>query len=227
MSALAHFCLLGLVLSLPRPHGALRPHAVSVELVALPPGGAAPKARAVPAEVPEPKPPPLPAKPKEVLLPARPRGPKPKPKPHREEIFRPPEPKQEKSLEDLLAEMREDAGEQPQAQPERTASAPSPEAGAGGGVVVSAAVRDWMVRVKRHVQRSWVVPPGFRKQALATHVMITLDAAGNVVNTRIERRSGNPWYDEGVVRGITKASPLPPPPEPGDWPFIFAPEDSL
>jgi TonB C terminal len=29
------------------------------------------------------------------------------------------------------------------------------------------------------------------------------------------QRSGNPWYDEGVVRSIRKASPLPAPPEPG------------
>ena len=39
------------------------------------------------------------------------------------------------------------------------------------------------------------------------------------------RRSGNPWYDESVVRAIQKASPLPPPPEAGEWPFVFKPED--
>jgi hypothetical protein len=43
---------------------------------------------------------------------------------------------------------------------------------------------------------------------------------------RITRRSGNPWYDEGVVRGIQKASPLPPPPRAGDWDFVVLPEDA-
>jgi TonB family protein len=71
------------------------------------------------------------------------------------------------------------------------------------------------------------VPPGFRTQALETHVVVRLDSSGTVMGTpRIARRSGNPWYDEGVVRGIQKASPLPPPPEAGDWDFVFVPEDS-
>jgi TonB family protein len=56
---------------------------------------------------------------------------------------------------------------------------------------------------------------------------VALDASGEVLGTpRILRRSGNPWYDEGVVRSIQKASPLPPPPEPGDWTFIFDSDES-
>lgn len=41
---------------------------------------------------------------------------------------------------------------------------------------------------------------------------------------KLER--GNPWYDENVVRAIQKASPLPAPPEAGEWAFVFVPEDS-
>jgi TonB family protein len=84
-----------------------------------------------------------------------------------------------------------------------------------------------MRRAKIHVKRAWVVPPGFRNEPLMTHVAVKLDGQGNVVGTpEITRRSGNPWYDEGVVRGIQKASPLPPPPEAGDWDFVFVPEDA-
>jgi hypothetical protein len=30
-----------------------------------------------------------------------------------------------------------------------------------------------------------------------------------------------------VVRAVEKASPLPPPPEAGEWDFVFVPEDSF
>ena len=60
-----------------------------------------------------------------------------------------------------------------------------------------------MRRAKIHVKRNWVVPPGFRTEMLTTHLMVTLDAGGNVVGTpEIVERSGNPWYDDGVLRSI-------------------------
>ena len=68
----------------------------------------------------------------------------------------------------------------------------------------------------------------FGTQPLRTSIVVELDAAGAVVGEpRIVKRSGNPWYDEGVVRSIQKASPLPPPPEPGEWSFVFVADESL
>jgi TonB family protein len=88
-------------------------------------------------------------------------------------------------------------------------------------------VADWIRRAKLHVQRSWVLAPGFRMEPLETHVEVDLDASGRLRGEpRITRRSGNPWYDEGVVRGIQKASPLPAPPESGKWSFVFYPQDA-
>ena len=72
-----------------------------------------------------------------------------------------------------------------------------------------------------------MLTPGFRTQALETHVSVRLDARGNVIGEpQITRRSGNPWYDDSVVRAIRKASPLPPPPEPDRYAIVFKPEDS-
>jgi TonB family protein len=82
-------------------------------------------------------------------------------------------------------------------------------------------------RAKIHVRSVWVVPPGFRTQPLQTSVLIDLDAEGRVLGKpRIIQRSGNYHYDDGVVRAIRKASPLPAPPESGEWTFVFVPEDS-
>jgi TonB family protein len=88
-------------------------------------------------------------------------------------------------------------------------------------------VAAWLKRAMIHVRKNWVVPPGFRTQTLEARVEVDLDASGGVRGTpRLSRRSGNPWYDEGVIRAIQKSSPLPPPPEAGKWNFVFLPEDS-
>ena len=53
----------------------------------------------------------------------------------------------------------------------------------------------------------------FATSRCAPSILVELDAGGAVVGEpRIVKRSGNPWYDDGVVRSIQKASPLPPPP---------------
>jgi TonB family protein len=79
-----------------------------------------------------------------------------------------------------------------------------------------------MRRVRIHVKRSWVLPASFRQQMLVTRLKIELDASGNIVGEpQIVGSSRNPWYDEGVVRSLRKASPLPAPPESGEWPFDF------
>jgi periplasmic protein TonB len=232
-SVVAHFFMLGLAVVSPR-FGSTQidpSQVVSVDLVAMPaPSRAAapPKPSATPpppaAEKP---PPPAPPKPKEVVLPKNPeREPsKPQPKPKQ------PEPEPDKNLEDLLADFRKEAGvteptEAPPA-PQDTAAAPSPSP-AGGSIAVSPEELAWIRKAKAHVRGTWVLPAGFRTEALRTHVIVELDASGAVMSEpRITKRSGNPWYDEGVVRAIRKASPLPPPPSAGEREFVFLPEDAL
>ena len=232
MSGVAHVGAVVLALAIPAP-AAIRPAGViTVDLVAAPPSASPRPSAPAPAPVPEaPAPRPKP-KPKQTLRPKKPtdRASKPKAAPKkpapRREVFLEPETKQEKSLEELMAEMRGESGE-PTPEPAKTASAAPSSAASGPGRPVSPRVREWVRRAKVHVQRSWVVAPGFRMQDLETHVLVDLDAAGNVRGTEIARRSGNPWYDEGVVRGIEKASPLPAPPEAGEWSFVFVPEDAF
>lgn len=205
--------LLGLVVSAPAKRGVVLPSVITVDLVAAraAPGPAAPPAA--------PKP-----KPKQVVLPEKPRTPEPKPR-QRKEVVLEQKPKEEKSLDDLLAQFREQSGEPkpepPAAAEEVVARAPA------AGLPVSADVLTWVREAKIRVMEAWVVPPGFRLQWLQTEVLVTLGASGDVIGTpRVVRRSGNLFYDDGVVRGIQKASPLPPPPEPGDWTFIFASDES-
>ncbi len=194
------------------------PTVVEVQFVSLP-DDAAKAAAPVAVSKPKPKPPVA----KKVVLPAKPRPvvPKPKPKPESKPKPRPepkkpeprpevkPEPKPEAGYEDVLAQLRAKHGE--------TAVKPRPQAApvevAATGTVGARLSREeaaWRSRLRIHLRQSWVLAPGFRLQSLSTQVRVRLDAQGRVVGEpRVERRSGNPWYDDSTIRAVQKASPLP------------------
>jgi TonB family protein len=222
------------------------PGVVSVSLVAAAPSAPAagkpavrkppPKPEAKPVE-PKPAPPPPPKPevkadkkllPKEAVREPKPAPPKPKP------AVAPPKPEEPLDYDDALDSLREDLGEEKDAgeaaDPELLASvrpSQSGPPGGGSGDPVDPEVAAWMRRVKIHVTRNWVLQPGFKRQAIQAVVEVTLDATGNVLEIDVTDGSGNPYYDQSVVRAIEKASPLPPPPESGEWPMLFSPQDVL
>lgn len=228
LSLALHAGLVAFGLSLPASRFAMPPNVISVDLVSLP--RSEPRSQPIRARRPEPAArvePVVKKAPREVVLPKRPSADPARTR--REPRSRPaPIAPVEQDYDDVLAQLREEAGE--------TAPTPRPEPRVASAVPsksmvtasVSPEVAAWMRSAKAHVRRSWVVPPGFRTQDLETHVRVRLDRQGRVGgNPEIVRGSGNPWYDEGVVRAILKASPLPPPPQADVWAFIFVPEDSL
>jgi TonB family protein len=244
----AHIALLlfALVSPFPRSRGVTLPGVVSVSLVAAAPSAPAagkpavrkppPKPEAKPVE-PKPAPPPPPKPevkadkkllPKEAVREPKPAPPKPKP------AVAPPKPEEPLDYDDALDSLREDLGEEKDAgeaaDPELLASvrpSQSGPPGGGSGDPVDPEVAAWMRRVKIHVTRNWVLQPGFKRQAIQAVVEVTLDATGNVLEIDVTDGSGNPYYDQSVVRAIEKASPLPPPPESGEWPMLFSPQDVL
>jgi TonB family protein len=221
ISAVLHAGALGLAVAAPERQASVTPlPVIAVELVALP--STRPKATPAPP-APRAKP-----KPKQIVLPKTPSLPKPKPKPkveRRREVVLEPEVKEEKSLEDLLAEMRKESGEAPPTpEPEVAAVAPSQPA---VGRVVPKEVLVWNRQAKIRLRENWILQAGFRMQDLQTHVEVTLDAQGDVIGEpRKLRGSGNPYYDDSVMRAFAKTRSFPPPPEPGKQVFIMTPEDS-
>jgi outer membrane biosynthesis protein TonB len=226
VSAALH-ALLGFFLAF-SPGGAVEmPQGViAVELVALPSATPAPAPKAA-----RPAPPP-PPQPKQIVLPKETAPPppepkaaaKPKPEPKPAPVA---EPAPEKDYADVLSELRAEAG----AEEEPPAAAPAPaqtaSIGSPTGRPVSAEFLAWERKARIHIRQSWVVPPSFRNQPLRTGILVELSANGAVVGEpRVVKRSGNPWYDDGVVRSIQKASPLPPPPEAGEWSFVFVADES-
>jgi outer membrane biosynthesis protein TonB len=204
------------------------PGVISVEIVTAP-GLAPPTPAPAPARPKPPAPAPvvLPEEPSVPEPPPKPEEAKPKPKPEP-----PPEPEApvERDLNDVLADLRQEVGD-----PEPVAEAPAPApraavAGGGGsrlGRPLPPEVAVWMRSARIHIRKTWVVPPGFRNESLETVVEVDLAADGSVRGEPdIVSRSGNPWYDEGVVRSIQKASPLPAPPEAGRWVFVLLSDES-
>lgn len=227
VSAAAHVVLFALLSWSPRnPSPVVLPGVVTVELLAASPAVAprttppkpAPPAHKAPVQ-------------KKVVLPKEPSKaiPPPTAKPKPPPRARPVQQEYSDVLAQLRAEHREERPE-PEVAPERVAqaAAPSTPALAGSaGARVSPEVADWMRRARIHMRRNWVLASGFRTENLETHVVVKLDGGGNLIgDPRITRRSGNPWYDDSVIRALRKANPLPAPPKPGEWPFVFRPEDS-
>jgi outer membrane biosynthesis protein TonB len=231
VSALAHAALAFFLVFSPGSEIVMPQGVIAVELVSLPAPAqavtAAPRA-ARPA-------PPPPPEPKQIVLPKETAPPKPEAKPEPKPVPKPAakpkpeppaEPAKERDYSDVLSELRAEAGD------EAPTAAPAPQQtaaiGSPTGQPISPEFSAWERRARIHIRQTWVVPSSFRNAALRTSIAVDLDASGAIVGEpRIVKRSGNPWYDDGVVRSIQKASPLPPPPEPGEWTFIFDASEGL
>jgi len=87
--------------------------------------------------------------------------------------------------------------------------------GAQGTVRLSPELRDYFRRLEDSVRNSWILPVALARDAakLVVEMRIVIEKDGRVSEERIERSSGNPYFDDSVRRAIRKASPLPIPPE--------------
>ena len=135
---------------------------VSVELVRAPaaarPTTSAPVVKPVPPK-------PVPPKPKKVVLPAEPTTPKVQPKVVKPEVVEKPAPEPEQELEDVLAQMRAESGEEaPPTEIAKAAPTAIGPAGSPTGVAISPEVARWLKSAKIHVRKNWLLPAGFRTQ---------------------------------------------------------------
>ena len=87
--------------------------------------------------------------------------------------------------------------------------------GAKGTVRLPPELREYFRRLEEAVREAWVLPEPVAREAgsLMVELRIVIERDGRVSDTRVERSSGNAYFDESVRRAIRKASPLPVPPE--------------
>ncbi|HKA53317.1 MAG TPA: cell envelope integrity protein TolA [Candidatus Binatia bacterium] len=81
----------------------------------------------------------------------------------------------------------------------------------GGGVVRGLEFIMYTEQVKRRVKESWIVTE--KKPGLTATVRFGVQPDGEVFAIELVKRSGDRAFDESVVRAVSKANPLPPPPQ--------------
>jgi colicin import membrane protein len=87
--------------------------------------------------------------------------------------------------------------------------------GAQGTVRLPPELREYFRRLEETVREAWILPEPVAREAgsLMVELRIVIERDGRVSETRVERSSGNAYFDESVRRAIRRASPLPVPPE--------------
>lgn len=70
---------------------------------------------------------------------------------------------------------------------------------------------DYYVKIRNQIWQHWVYPDT-GKNNLEAIISIIIMKDGTISIQKIEKSSGNPLFDKSVIKALTKASPLPPPP---------------
>lgn len=70
----------------------------------------------------------------------------------------------------------------------------------------------YYLKLRDAIQSKWVFPNDSKKD-LMTIINIKISKSGNLMEKWIETSSGNPSYDNSVIRAIEKAAPFPPLPD--------------
>ena len=92
---------------------------------------------------------------------------------------------------------------------------PAGLAGAAGDARVPPEHLAYFRQLDEKIRSNWTVP-GLamgEKENLMVQLRIVIEMTGQVSQVRMEKTSGNSYFDDSVLRAIKKASPLPVPPE--------------
>jgi colicin import membrane protein len=102
--------------------------------------------------------------------------------------------------------------------------------GRGGGVVKGMDFIIYKNRMEDTIKRNWVWPGQRSNRKLGVTVRWSVKDNGEIIGLKIVQPSGDPAYDDSVVRAVRKSSPLPPVPEGlakdfAEVEYTFRPED--
>jgi len=133
---------------------------------------------------------------------------KPEPKPAPEEILEEAAP--EEILEEALARIKNRAGSREKVAAKVPGRSSSPWEEKQKELEYSA----YYDQVERAVRENWIPPQdmNFEAPSAITVVSLTLLPDGRVLKSYIEETSGDPKFDQSVMRAILKSTPFPPPP---------------
>ena len=130
--------------------------------------------------------------------------------------------KQDQTLEKAMEEIRKRAaaaGPTPKPQPKASSDTKAvAEAKAGpasplpaGDADMNAKINAYYAMIWSRIKRGWALPQGILPgEVLETVIDVTILRSGAVSEMNFEKRSGNRFFDESVLKAIRKASPFPP-----------------
>jgi protein TonB len=67
--------------------------------------------------------------------------------------------------------------------------------------------------IQRKVTEKWVQPSRGIEPSLSVQVLFEIARDGQVTSYKVERSSGNQWYDQSALRAVIEANPFPQLPE--------------
>jgi TonB family protein len=137
---------------------------------------------------------------------------------------------QQNTAEQRLAALRERFGTGP-------GGVPGPGTGAGGGAggpsdMQRIRMQLYQERIRLQIIDAWILPmPHEEARKLQATALLTVSREGEVAHLRLLQPSGNPLFDESLLRAIKHAAPLPPLPEDYQGTFLevemrFRPHES-
>jgi len=133
-----------------------------------------------------------------------------KPEPKPAPVEAPPEPAPEEILNEALARIEKRAGSREKVAANVPGRSSSPWEEKQKEIEYSA----YYDQVERAVRENWIPPQNmnFDEESAIAVVSLTLLPDGRVLKSYIEETSGDPQFDQSVMRAILKSTPFPPPP---------------
>ena len=89
----------------------------------------------------------------------------------------------------------------------------------GADIDLAGLRRAYMRKVSKRVRRRYKYPRSAARAGMTGRVLVevTIDAAGNIVSTRVKRSSGHDKLDQAALRSISSVGKLPAPPTELGW----------
>ncbi len=122
--------------------------------------------------------------------------------------------KRDQDLEKAMQEIRKRAAAAPKPPEPLFAAEKAGPASQASPADLNAKMKAYYAMIKFRINGKWTYPQGILPgEQWETWVDIKILRNGAVVETNIEKRSGNRYFDESVLKAIRKAGTLPPLPE--------------
>lgn len=87
------------------------------------------------------------------------------------------------------------------------------DAGPGRSAAIEARYPAYYSLIRDRVQAAWIYPEGFNANDVSIVISIKIGKSGRLIDSWVEKGSGNRSFDESLINAVRKASPFPPLPQ--------------